>query len=86
VLNHSTHIPGLIAMLRRLAETRGIKTLVPGRLYTVGGRAGALSVRVTVATDQGLKLLARKGSQAQEVFAVTDLAVGDMEAAIAWAL
>jgi hypothetical protein len=38
VMNHSTHIPGLIAALQRLAATKGVATVVPGRLYTAGGR------------------------------------------------
>lgn len=32
VMNHSTHIPGLIDVLNRLAETEGIFTIVPGQL------------------------------------------------------
>jgi hypothetical protein len=32
VLNHSTHIPGLIDVLHRLVETEGIFTVVPGPL------------------------------------------------------
>jgi hypothetical protein len=32
VLNHSTHIPGLIDVLNRLVEMDGITTIVPGQL------------------------------------------------------
>jgi hypothetical protein len=47
VLNHSTHIPGLIDVLHRLVETEGIFTIVPGPLSRCaiciqrgGGREG----------------------------------------------
>jgi hypothetical protein len=86
VINHSTHIPGLIAALQRLAETKGVSTVVPGRLYTAGGRQASLSIRVTVPTEGGFKLLARKGSQTQEVFVITDLDRDTLEGAIAWSL
>ena len=86
VINHSTHIPGLIAALQRLAETKGVSTIVPGRLYTAGGRQAILTIRVTVPTEGGFKMLARKGSQTQEVFIVTDLDRDTLEGAIAWSL
>jgi hypothetical protein len=86
VLNHSTHVPGLLAVLHRLVETRGVRTAVPGRLYTAGGSEPGLALRVTVPIEGGFKLMARKGSQAQEVFVVTDLERETLLAAIAWAL
>ncbi len=86
VINHSTHIPGLLPVLQRLVETKGIRTAVPGRLYTAGGNEARLALRITVPTEGGFKLLARKGSQTQEVFVVTDLERETMQAAIAWAL
>ena len=86
VINHSTHIPGLIAALERLAETKGIRTIVPGRLYTSSGNQARLSIRITVCTDSGFKMIARKGSQTQEVFVVTDLDRDTLDGAIAWSL
>ena len=86
VINHSTHIPGLLPVLQRLVQTKGIRTAVPGRLYTAGGNEPSLALRITVPTEGGFKLLARKGSQTQEVFVVTDLELETMQAAIAWAL
>lgn len=71
VLNHSTHVPGLLDALECFASDPNIKTLVPARLATVGkSNAEHLTVRVTTPTAQGWKLLARKGTQVQEVFAV----------------
>ena len=35
VMNHSTHIPGLINVLNRLVETDGVFTVVPGQLSKV---------------------------------------------------
>ena len=73
VLTHSTHIAGLVPVLRRLAAAPGVATVVPGRLYISGGGGGggsggggaAPAVRVTVPTGRGFKLLARRGTQTQ---------------------
>jgi len=45
-----------------------------------------LVLGIQSATDQGFKLIARKGSQTQEVYVVSDLEAETLEAAIAWAL
>ena len=45
-----------------------------------------LVLRLSSPTDQGFKLTARKGTQTQEVFVVSDLEAETLEAAIAWAL
>lgn len=73
VLNHSTHIPGLIPLLEELATQPGIKTVTPGRLARVKGRPTPLKVRVTVPVTGGHKLQARSKGNVQEVFVVTDL-------------
>jgi hypothetical protein len=73
VLNHSTHLPGLIPLLTRLAEQPGIKTVTPGRLARVKGRPVPLKIRVTVPITGGYKLQARAQGNVQEVFVVTDL-------------
>lgn len=72
VLNHSTHVPGLLDALARVPRG-ACSTLVPGRLFTGRGNAERLSIQVSVPTPTGWRLLARKGSQLQEVFAVTAL-------------
>ena len=73
VLTHSTHLPGLIPLLTRLAEQPEIKTVTPGRLARVRGRPIPLKVKVSVPVSGGYKLLARAQSNVQEVFVVTDL-------------
>jgi len=73
VLNHSTHVPGLIPLLIRLAEQPGIKTITPGRLARVRGRPTPLTIRVTVPISGGHKMQARAQGNVQEVFVVTDL-------------
>ena len=73
VLNHSTHLPGLIPILTCLAEQPGIKTVTPGRLARVRGRSTPLKFRVTVAITGGYKLQARAQGNVQEIFIVTDL-------------
>ena len=73
VLNHSTHLPGLIPILTCLAEQPGIKTVTPGRLARVRGRSTPLKFRVTVPITGGYKLQARSKGNVQEVFVVTDI-------------
>lgn len=73
VWNHSTHLPGLIPILNRLANEPGIKTITPGRLARVKGRPMPLKIKITVPITGGYKLQARAGSNVQEIFVVTDL-------------
>tara|TARA_B100000579_G_scaffold326521_1_gene276388 strand:+ start:161 stop:463 length:303 start_codon:yes stop_codon:yes gene_type:complete len=73
VQNHSTHIEGLIKWLKKIAENDGIKTVTPASLSKTNGRGENLCLKVTVKTNEGYKLLARKGKLVQEVFLVTSL-------------
>lgn len=73
VLNHSTHIPGLIPVLERLSDEPGIKTVTPGRLARVRGRPVPLTIKVSVPITGGYKLQTRSKGQVQEVFVITDL-------------
>jgi hypothetical protein len=70
VLTHSTHVETLIPALRTLASSPLVETVVPGRLAYARGAAPGLAIRLSVATagGGGFKLIARKGSQVQEVF------------------
>uniref|UniRef100_A0A0C3TD80 Metal-binding protein n=1 Tax=Guillardia theta (strain CCMP2712) TaxID=905079 RepID=A0A0C3TD80_GUITC len=86
VLNHSTHLPGIIPVLQRLAAIKGINTIVPGRLSRYVYNCHKLTLRISTETDTGFKLIARKGTQAQEVFIVGDLEHETLEGAIAWCL
>ncbi len=73
VLNHSTHIPGLLPVLERLVQQPGIKTVTPGRLARVKGRPIPLKIKVTVPITGGHKLQARSKGNVQEVFVITTL-------------
>ena len=73
VQNHSTHIEGLIKWLKRIAEEVDVKTVTPASLSKTNGRGEKLAIKVTIKTKEGFKLLARKGTQVQEVFLVTSL-------------
>ncbi len=73
VQNHSTNIEGLIKWLKKIAESNGIKTVTPASLSKTNGRGEKLVLKVTVKTNEGYKLLARKGKLVQEVFLVTSL-------------
>ena len=73
VQNHSTHIEGLIKWLKKIASINEIKTITPASLAKTNGRGEQLSLKVTVKTNDGYKLLARKGKLVQEVFLVTSL-------------
>lgn len=79
VLNHSTHIPGLLPVLSQLAEQPGIQTVTPGRLARVKGRPVPLKIRVTVPITGGHKMQARSKGSVQEVFVVTSLGAGALQ-------
>ena len=73
VQNHSTHIEGLIKWLTKIAENKEIKTVTPASLSKTNGRGEKLALKATIKTNEGFKLLARKGKLVQEVFIVTKL-------------
>ncbi len=79
VWNHSTHIPGLIPILTRLAAEPDIKTVTPGRLARVKGRPLPLKIKVTVPIVGGHKMQARAQGNIQEVFVVTDLSAEELQ-------
>jgi hypothetical protein len=74
VITHSTYLEGLIPLLRRLAEHPEIDTVTPAVISRVRGRCVGLRLRVSTPITGGHKLVARRGSSAQEVFVVTGLA------------
>ena len=82
VLNHSTHIPGLISILQKLAAHPNIKTLTPAVISRGRSNAPKLRLKVSVPIRGGFKLIARKGKSIQEVFVITDLSAEQMTAAI----
>ena len=73
VQNHSTNIEGLVKWLKKIASSEEIKTVTPASLSKTNGRGESLVLKVTVKTNEGYKLLARKGKLVQEVFLVTSL-------------
>ena len=79
VLNHSTHIEGLIPVLRNLASNINIKTVTPAIISRARGRSNNLIIRVSVKTINGYKAIARKGKTAQEVFISTDLSKDELK-------
>ena len=83
VITHSTYLDGLIPVLRRLVQQPRIDTITPAVIARVRGRAPGLRLRVSTPITGGWKLLARRGSSAQEVFVVTDLDASELEQHIA---
>ena len=73
VQNHSTNIEGLIKWLKKIADNDEVKTITPASLSKANGRGEKLVLRVTIKTNEGFKLLARKGKLVQEVFIVSRL-------------
>ncbi len=73
VQNHSTHIEGLIKWLEKIAESEKIKLVTPASLAKTKGRGEKLHLKVTIKTNEGYKILARKGKLVQEVFVVTNM-------------
>ncbi len=86
VWNHSTHIPGLIAILTQLSEYEGIQTITPAVLGSTKSNMHSLNIKVSVPIRGGFKLIARKGKTFQEVFLLTTLSKEQLEEAIAEAL
>ncbi len=83
VITHSTYLEGLIPLLRRLVRSPEIDTITPAVISRVRGRAPELRLRVSIPITGGWKLVARRGSSAQEVFVVTALDQASLETLIA---
>lgn len=83
VLNHSTHIPGLIAVLEKLCRQEGIQTITPGVIGSVRSHTPRLTLKISIPTLSGFKVLARLGKTVQEVFIVTRLSKEELQYAIA---
>ncbi len=86
VITHSTYLEGLIPLLKRLVRDPAIDTITPAVIARVKGRAPELRLRVSTPITGGWKLVARRGSSAQEVFIVTDLEGPELEQRIEQAL
>jgi len=83
VITHSTYLEGLIPLLKRLVQDPAIDTVTPAVIARVRGRAPELRLRVSTPISGGWKLVARRGSSAQEVFVVTGLGADQLEQRIA---
>ena len=79
VITHSTYVEGLIPWLKSLAEETAIQTITPAVISRVRGRSPMLELRVSIPIRGGYKLVARKGSSAQEVFVITELEKGQLQ-------
>ncbi len=73
VLTHSTYLPGLIGLLKSLANSKNIKSITPGVIYRTRGRSDKFRIKISTNICGGYKLISRKGSLAQEVFMISDL-------------
>jgi len=83
VMNHSTHLPGLIAVLEKLSRHDGIQTITPGVICPVRAHVPQMRLRVSVPIRGGFKVIARAGKIAQEVFVLTTLQQAELEGIIA---
>ena len=79
VLNHSTHIEGLIPVLKKLALNKRIKIITPAIISRSRGKSANLVIRISVKTINGFKAIARKGKTTQEVFISTDLSKEELK-------
>lgn len=79
VLNHSTHLPGLIPILEKLIQFPGIQTVTPGVIGSVRAHAPHMKLKVSVSIRGGFKVIARQGKTVQEVFVVTTLSQEQLE-------
>jgi hypothetical protein len=83
VITHSTYLEGLIPMLKQLVRDPAINTITPAVISRVKGRAPELRLRVSTPITGGWKVVARRGSSAQEVFVVTGLDAAGLSERIA---
>ena len=86
VITHSTYLEGLIPLLKRLVQDPSIDTITPAVIARVKGRSPELRLRVSTPITGGWKLVARRGTSAQEVFVVTGLNADALEDRIDQAL
>ncbi|NEQ30573.1 MAG: metal-binding protein [Leptolyngbya sp. SIO4C5] len=86
VWNHSTHIPKLIPVLKKLVDVDHIRTITPGEIKRTRSHIPQLQLKVSVPIRGGFKLIARKAKTVQEVFVLTTLDQASLEAAIAQVL
>jgi hypothetical protein len=73
-------IAGLLPVLERIAAHPAISSVTPGRISVTRGATPSLELRCGPPTISGLKLTARRGTTAQEVFVVT----GERDAVVAY--
>lgn len=81
--NHSTNLPGLLALLERLRQHPEIATLTPAVIGRARSHAPRFRLKVSVPIQGGYKLIARQGKSFQEVFVTTPLEQSALEQAIA---
>lgn len=86
VLNHSTHLKGLIKTLNKLVQNPHISTITPGRIARTKSKPCRLRIKVSVPITGGFKLQARCERAAQEVFVITTLEKTTLQEAIDIAL
>ena len=82
VMNHSTHLPGLISLLEKMAQYDGIQTITPGVICPVRAHIPHMKLRISVPIRGGFKIIARAGKLAQEVFILTTLQKPELETMI----
>jgi hypothetical protein len=82
VWNHSTHLPGLIPILKRLTQVAGIGTVTPAVIGRTKSHSPQFKIKISTEIRGGYKLIARKGKMFQEVFVLTGLSQEDLLAAI----
>jgi hypothetical protein len=64
-------ISGLLPVLERIATHPAISSVTPGRIHVTRAATQSLELRCGPPTISGLKLTARRGTTAQEVFLIT---------------
>jgi hypothetical protein len=73
VWNHSTHLPGLIVILKALTQVPGVSTITPAVIGRTKSHMPNLKIKISAEIRGGYKLIARKGKMFQEVFVLTEL-------------
>ncbi len=82
VSTHSTFIEGLLKVLKKLSKDDRIKTITPSVITITRCHSSKLIIKITRNIKGGYKLVARKGSSAQELFILTKYNIDELEEAI----
>jgi hypothetical protein len=82
VLNHSTFVDDLLPILKRLSSAKALQSIIPGRISSAKKSKNPnleikLSEHINNNKSNSIRLIARKGTQLQEIYILYDTNIID---------